>query len=209
MKISIKRLRSIIQEELRRLDEAKWNVYQTKKMQRVGSPIQIEADTTDEAGKLAAQQLGAGIDPYTLDVEKVEEEASYGDTVKKFAIKRALEGVKSVMKGLSTDIELTILAAGNGTGMGGFEVWTRLDSAANMLVGLHRLTPESEALLRGLKTGLQTEFSLRGMSKQYQQTFPTSSDYLPEKDLEELKEILNSMREKIIDALRDVYKEED
>ena len=70
MQIKLSFLRQIIQEELHRLNEAKWNVYRTKKMQRFGDPIQVDASTTDEAGKLAARQFGAGVDPYTLDVEK-------------------------------------------------------------------------------------------------------------------------------------------
>ena len=73
MRIKLSSLRQIIQEELQRVHEAKWNVYKTKKMQRFGDPIQIDANSTDEAGKLAAGQFGAGTDPYTLDVEKIED----------------------------------------------------------------------------------------------------------------------------------------
>lgn len=73
MKIPMHRLRTIIQEELHRLDEAPWSVWKTKRGQRLGNPIRVDANTTDEAGKLAAQQFGAGVDPYTLDVEKIED----------------------------------------------------------------------------------------------------------------------------------------
>lgn len=90
MKISIRQLRSIIQETLKRgLNEASWNVWKTKRGQRLGDPIKIDASTTDEAGKLAARQFNDGTDPYTLDVEKAEDlKSDWSDG----SLQRAAEG---------------------------------------------------------------------------------------------------------------------
>ena len=208
MKTSIKHLRLIIQEELHRLNEAKWDVWKTKQMQRVGSPIRVDANTTDEAGKLAAQQFGGGVDPYTLEIDKVEDESSYGDVVKGFVVKRALEGVRSVMQGLASDLDLAVIAGGNAPGMGGFEVWTRLDSAANMLADLHGLAPESDALLVGVKVGLQAEILLRSLSRTVKASWPGANDFPPMNSYISIMDILNKRCDEISDVLVDIYNEE-
>lgn len=109
IRIKLSSLREIIREELYRLDETRWNVYRTKKMQRIGDPVQVDANSTDEAGKLGAQKFGPGVDPYTLDVEKMPELQSKSvlsstNIMAKSAAVDILHALKAIERTLNTHV---------------------------------------------------------------------------------------------------------
>lgn len=66
MKIRVKDLRKII-------DEMLYDAYRTKAGKRMGDPTRVEADNTIRAGEEAAKRFGGNIDPFTIDLEPVDQ----------------------------------------------------------------------------------------------------------------------------------------
>lgn len=60
--MTVRQLRQLIRETL-------YSAWKTKGGKRIGDPLQVDANNTDEAGKKAAKEFGANVDPYTIDLE--------------------------------------------------------------------------------------------------------------------------------------------